>query len=577
MKREAVLHIANMLDAYGLSDNRVVIRLRTAKDDCRAVRLFYVDKYLFERTGTYHDTGMNKVASCDLFDYYEAEISFRFISMQYFFSLEQGDQSLFYGKDTFQNTMPVSIGAMYNFPVLAESGELAVPPWAQDAIAYQIFPERFSRDNDNASEAGQDDWYGPIAHRSFLGGTIRGIIDKLDYLADLGINLIYLNPIFPSRSNHKYDTRDYFDIDPAFGTKDDFRDLVNACHDRGMRIILDGVFNHSGKDFFAFQDVLEKGETSEYADWFVCDSFPLDPQITHGPQLQYKSFGYFHAMPKFNHANPAVIDYICKVGCYWVEEFGIDGWRMDVADEVPFDVWRTFRKRVHKVNPNVLLLAEIWYDSRPWLQGDQFDSVMNYLFFDAVIDFVAEKSIQASEFSHRLGFIRGLYKKPVFDVLWNLIDSHDTPRFLHRAQEDTLKLEMAALLQMTFPGIPCVYYGDELAMTGGADPDCRRGMRWNRIESHGHIRSYYKRLIQARKNIPALRYGDFVQGQTDDTANVCIFRRIYGEEECVIILNNGTAPYTHETDRSARNVLAETAATVSHTVAAGSSAILQLV
>lgn len=577
MNKEAVLHIPNLLDSYGLASDRVVLRLRTAKNDIRRVRLYYVDKYLFERTRTYHEADMNRVASCDRYDYFEVVVAFHFISMQYFFSLENTERVFYYGKDTFQSEKPSHISDMYNFPVLADSVLLDIPEWARDAVAYQIFPERFFRSSNSPADQIVCGWYDTVDYRSVLGGNIPGILEKIDYLHELGINLLYLNPIFPSRSNHKYDTRDYFDIDPDFGTQEDFHVLVQACHDRGIRVVLDGVFNHSGKDFFAFQDVVEHGEDSAYTDWFMFDSLPIDQDKKYGPELQYKSFGYYHAMPKFNHANPAVIDYICSVGRYWIEEFDIDGWRMDVADEVPFDVWRRFRREVREVKHDLLLLGEIWYDSRPWLNGDQFDSVMNYLFFDAVNDFIADRNISASDFANRLGFIRGLYKKPVFDVLWNLIDSHDTSRFLHRAGEHEYRLRLAALVQMTFPGIPCVYYGSELGMTGGPDPDCRRGMRWDRIDSHVELRSYYTRLIHARRNTPALTHGDFVAEMADDSANVFVFRRAHKSGDCLVILNNGTKTFTYRSDRALRDLLTDWPASTIHTTPAGEGSVLQYV
>lgn len=559
MIKEAVLHIPNSQDAYGLPGSRVVIRFRSARNDMKSVSLWYVDKYLFPRSGKYHQVEMSRTAHCSLFDYYEAEVDFHFISMQYFFLLKTAaGEELYYGKDRFQEEVPSNIGRMYNFPVLAESVLLQVPEWAERAVAYQIFPERFHNAAGIAVSRKLDDWYGDVHNRSFLGGNLPGILEKLEYLEDLGINLIYLNPVFTSDSNHKYDTRDYFEVDPDFGTKDDLKRLIDAAHSRNIRVIFDGVFNHTGKDFFAFQDVLEKGEESEYVNWFTIDSLPIDPKVEYGPDLQYKSFGYYHRMPKLNHANPAVADYICKVGRYWIEEFGIDGWRMDVADEVPFDLWRRFRTEMHEVKSDILLLAEIWYDSRPWLNGDQFDSVMNYLFFDSVIDFIAKGKISASEFGDRLGHIRGIYKKPVFNILWNLIDSHDTPRFLHRAGEDLNKLKLAALVQFTFPGIPSIYYGDEIGMSGGQDPDCRRGMRWDLLEERSDLRNYYKRLVSLRRESEILQKGDFIHAFSDDNAGIYAYRRRLGQEEYLIILNNGEHTYSFHNDRQMHELISDT-------------------
>src|SRR5699024_5658775 len=209
-----------------------------------------------------------------------------------------------------------------------------------------------------------------------------GIIKHLDYLVDLGINGIYFTPIFKAHSNHKYDTIDYMEIDPQFGDKSTFKELVKACHEKGIRIMLDAVFNHSGYYFSQFQDVLEKGENSKYKNWFHIKDFPIQTD----PVPNFDSFAFTSHMPKLNTEHPDVKQYLLDVATYWIKEFDIDGWRLDVANEVDHQFWREFRTAVKSVKQDVYILGEIWHDSMPWLQGDQFDAVMNYPFTNSAIE-----------------------------------------------------------------------------------------------------------------------------------------------------------------------------------------------
>ena len=225
-----------------------------------------------------------------------------------------------------------------------------------------------------------------------MAGTLKESLNILDYLEELGINGIYFTPIFHAYSNHKYDTIDYREIDPQFGTKETLKTLIEECHKRNIRVMLDAVFNHSGYYFLPFQDLLEKGEKSKYKDWFHPHSFPLKG----GERPNYETFGFFESMPKLNTANPEVKKYLLEVSAYWIEEFDIDGWRLDVANEVDQPFWREFRKTVKNIKPDLYILGEIWHDSMPWLRGDQFDAVMNYPFTNHVFRLVASQTIQCT-------------------------------------------------------------------------------------------------------------------------------------------------------------------------------------
>jgi cyclomaltodextrinase len=376
-----------------------------------------------------------------------------------------------------------------------------VPAWAQGAAAYQIFPERFFNGDASNDPEGTLEWGGKPTRTNFFGGDLKGVIEKLDYICSLGADVLYLNPIFTSPSNHKYDTADYYTVDPVFGTIGDLKALTQACHNKGVRVILDGVFNHCGYEFGPFQDVLENGERSKYKDWFYIDGFPVvaDPP-------NYECVGYYKWMPKINFSSRKARDYFLNVGVYWIKEAGIDGWRLDVADEADFTFWQEFRRAVKSASEDAILIGETWKDGRDLLRGDEMDSVMNYLFRDAAVDFFAKQSISAVEFDDRVQRMLSMYPLSVYPVLYNLIGSHDTERFLTLCGGDKQRMKLAVAFQMTFPGMPAVYYGDETGMDGETDPDCRKAMNWDSPDADMY--EFYKRFIALRRSEPCLKSGD---------------------------------------------------------------------
>ncbi len=390
-------------------------------------------------------------------------------------------------------------GDEFNFLCTGRRDYVTVPGWACGAVWYQIFPDRFYR-GDNAQT---DDCLVPWATvpegpDERFGGTLRGITDRIDYLSSLGINVVYLNPVFKAEFNHKYATTDYLQIDPDFGTCEDFRRLVTSLHSRGIRIVLDGVFNHTGRSFFAFRDLKEKGENSRYKDWFYPHSFPLSEN-----PLNYECVGDYAPMPKLDTSNEEVQTYIIGVMLHWLREYGIDGWRLDVADEVASSLWVRARNTIKAEFPDALLLGETWGDGYS-LAGDGLllDGVMNYLFRDAVISFCQGKS-SVDFFLCALGEMYLKYPDQVNRVNLNLLDSHDTERIFTVLGEDRSMLRCAAALAFFLPGSPCIYYGDEAGLTGGNDPDCRRGMLWGEDQDRGLL-AFFKDMVSFRKSGPGL-------------------------------------------------------------------------
>ncbi len=426
------------------------------------------------------------------------------------------------------------------------------PDWVQDAVFYQIFPDRFAYSNTLRKPSNLEPWDSPPTAHGYKGGDLVGVLEHLDYLADLGINAIYFNPIFQSASNHRYHTYDYYRVDPLLGGTEAFRKLLDAAHERGMRIVLDGVFNHASRGFFQFHDILENGTFSPYLDWFTIRSWPLNAYDLEQPP-GYDAWWNLHALPKFNIYNPDVREFLLGVGRHWIE-FGIDGWRLDVPAEIKDDsFWREFRKRVKGANPDAYIVGEIWHDARHWLRGDMFDAVMNYLFTKLCIEFFIAtdvdphyvqgtslwpvRDIWGAEFAHEIDALLRLYPPEVTAVQLNLLDSHDTARYLTMANGDVTALRLATLFQMVYPGAPCIYYGDEIGMTGGKDPMCRASFPWNEARWNHELRDFFKKAIALRHAHPALRRGEYQTLYGHDT--VYALGRKLADDRLVAAFNVG--------------------------------------
>lgn len=416
-------------------------------------------------------------------------------------------------------------------PVLAQHAPF-VPAWTKDAVFYQIFPERFANGDTANDPPGTERWGGRPTPRNFFGGDLRGIIAHLDYVSSLGVNALYLNPVFASTSNHKYNTADYLRIDPAFGDENTLKELIDSCHARGIRIILDGVFNHTGVDFFAFADLKKIGARSQYARWYNVHSFPVGPVS----KPNYECWWGFGGLPKLMTGNPDVRKYLFDVTRHWVS-LGIDGWRLDVPNEIPHEFWIEWRRLVKSLNPQAYIVGEIWDNGSPWLQGDQFDAVMNYRFRSACVDFFASRKTSVSQFDSALARVRSDYPVEVTFALLNLLGSHDTERFLTLCRGDIASWKLAILFQMTYPGAPCLYYGDEVGMTGGKDPECRAPMVWDPAIQNQEMLKYVKQVVSLRRAREELRAGKFSSALLDDARDIYAYLREGGSSCALIVLN----------------------------------------
>lgn len=535
-----------------------------------------------------------------------------------------------------------------------------VPQWAKHAVWYQIFPERFRNGdpgNDPTKEDIADafpfepdapwkvhpwtsDWYKrqpweksdrwpfyDLIQRRRYGGDLQGIMDKLDYLQELGINAIYLNPVFDAPSAHKYDGLSYHHIDPNFGPDPDgdrrmmaeenpgdpatwvwtsadkmALDLVKKCHARGIRVIFDGVFNHMGWTSWPFKDVRDKQQASPYADWFSVKSWRDEKE---GTEFDYNGWFGHKTLPEFREDEDGIVsgprEYIFAATKRWMDpdgdgdpSNGIDGWRLDVAFCIAHPFWKKWRKVVKETNPEAYITAELIDpvpQLEPYLQGDEFDAVMNYNFASICSDYFTDEKerIATSEFDRRLKELREAFPAGVAEVQQNLFGSHDTDRIgshiVNRdkqhsgnwgayfefskvqngqydprkpTEEELRSQKLFAVLQMTYVGAPMIYYGDEVGMWGANDPDCRKPMVWDDLEYEDEatlpdggtkaspdkvgvnrdLLAHYKKLIALRNELPALRTGSFQTVLADNPRQIYGFKRVLGDQQVIVLLNN---------------------------------------
>lgn len=396
----------------------------------------------------------------------------------------------------------------------------AVPPWVPGATIYQIFPDRFFNGRADNDPPGTRPWGEPPTVESFFGGDLDGVRRRLDYLAALGIGAIYLNPIVPAPSNHRYDASDYMAVDPALGTVEDFRRLVEEAHRRGIRVILDAVFNHTGESFWAFRDVVERGPASPYFRWYHVHQWPIRREPP-----SYACWWNLPHLPKLDTANPEVRAYLFEVTRFWME-MGIDGWRLDVPNELAPGFWVEWRRLVKRLKPDIYIVGEIWHDAAEWLQGDQFDGVMNYPLRDALVAFFVHRTLDGAGLAERLEAQACRYPVPALHAMMNLLGSHDTERVMTVAGGDREAVQGMMLMAAAWPGALSVYYGDEVGMTGGKDPDCRRCFPWDERHQDVRLWRYVRALVRARRTLPALADGEVAAVRVEGSTEVAAVGRL---------------------------------------------------
>lgn len=553
MNKSALLHQAKSEYAYAYDQETLHITLRTEKNDIKKVEIIFGDPFNWVGDKDKKPYWKNNIQTMKVryqsedFDYYFIEIKPPYLRTKYAFLIHDDTQKYLFGarharvlskENEFYETFDLS--EYFNYPYLNHEDLHHTPKWVKDTVWYQIFPDRFYANQKNSHLK----WGSlPVNNHELYGGNLKGIIEKLSYLKNLGISGIYFTPLFKSPSAHKYDTTDYYLIDPQFGTNEDFKLLVQQAHQLNIKVMLDGVFNHCGYDHPFFQDVIKHGESSIYKDCFYIDqfpviNFPLDkkqmPTHYHGQKLNFKTFAFTPYMPKWNTSNPITASHLLDVIRYWIKEYDIDGWRLDVSNEISHDFLRQIKRASRETKKDTFILGENWDSSMPWLQGDQLDSVMNYDLSYPLWKYLEHK-IDLSTFKDLVTNYLAKTPKNVMENMFNLVGCHDTVRIRRRLNDDIRRMKLSYLFMFLSSGAPNIYYGDEIGMTGDHDPDNRRCMLWNEKDQDLDFKSFTTFLISLREHHPSFKTYDyhFID------SNILVFEKNSENDSILILMNNG--------------------------------------
>lgn len=597
---DGVQHTQGASEVNAMGGGRVQFTARAHLDDVEGVDL------VTWPGGRETVTPLKAIMTDKVYEYFRAELALA-TTTPYAFRYRDGAKSQWLGPDGFAATP----AKRFTFDP-AKFPPFETPDWVKNGIIYQVFPDRF-RNGNPKNDPDFKEWYyqgktqlppsgvlnveyqeyyhlvpdwndHTVLTQSrhtpdkrdwmaFYGGDIEGVRQKLDYLKSLGVTILYFNPIFEAKSTHKYDAADYRKIDPHFGSNEEFIAFVKEAKAKGIRIILDIVYNHCGNSNFAFRDAVEKGEQSPYWSWFQFKRWPLPegwPSVNRPwkPSDYYYCWWNFGDLPDLNfdlsrddkaevgirdvkdaQPNVGLVNYLLDATEYWLKVADVDGVRLDVPNELPYWFWKLFNQRVKSVKPDAYIVGELWGNASDYVRPGMYDAVMNYAFFrDPVLKFLCQGQGTAAEFDASLASGRLAYPSQSVAVQMNLIDSHDTVRYLTQANGDASRLKLAALFQMTYVGAPAIYYGDEIAMEGGRDPDCRRPFVWDweKDPRRAAMHAWYTKLGNLRNAHAALRTGEFrtlaAEGMT------YAFERSDGKETFVVVINAGRSPATVSLD-----------------------------
>ena len=531
MEFTGVYHKTSEQMSYALNDKELVVNLKTGYD-VKQVFIIHGDPYDAgilggneKWNGTREEIVYKKRLSHQI--WWTTTLVPPYKRCKYYFELRTDSEVWYYFEDGFLTEEQVNMeGRLLQYfivPWMNPADVNRTPVWVNDTVWYQIFPDRFC--NGRVDNDGEDvlPWQtGPVKRTEKYGGDLEGIRQRLPYLEKLGVTGIYLNPIMEAETNHKYDTKDYTKIDPAFGDDETMKRLVMEAHGRGIRVMVDAVFNHCGRKFAPWLDVQEKGRESQYADWFMVQDWTDICRHENTRDGRFYSFAFADWMPKLNTNNEEVIRYFCGVCEEWIRKYDIDGIRFDVGNEVSHYFLKRMRRHLKKIKPDIYLLGEIWHDAIQWLAGDEYDSVMNYPLMSGIHDFFLDSLADREEFERMVNRCYTMYMQQSNNVLFNLLDSHDTERLMNRFHDLDIFYQQLAVL-FTLPGSPCIYYGTEIAMEGGFDPDCRRCMPWDEIDL-----GKYEDRIRQMQTLIRLR-------KTEKTFRSLHFHFLneYGNKRCV--------------------------------------------
>jgi glycosidase len=530
-------HIPDSRYCFPKDLHTIALRLRMEKmpkgtgEKAPQVTVLYGGKYDFYLKR--QEAPLVKSFTDEVFDTYTIELHLEDTRLVYIFRIVMDGQEYFYSENGVTQTYDFERSYMsaFQYPFVNEVDIPKVPDWYRGAVTYEIFPERFAiGDTDKDVSYVTLKWGELPTPKSYAGGDLKGIVQKLGYIKELGINTLYLTPIFPSPTNHKYAITDYKEIDPQFGTKEDFQELVTKAHGMGIRVIMDAVFNHCHEDYPYFVDVKEKGKASPYHSWFFINGDKPDKKAKN-----YLTFADCDYMPRWNTGDPGARDFLLDIAVYWIKEYDIDGWRLDVSDEVSHDFWRRFRQAVKEAKEDCVIIGENWHDAYPFLQGDQYDGIMNYGFTRICMEYFTDRVTDETGLAEKLSGLLMRGTDIANAMMMNLLDSHDTHRFFTLLGEDEARFQGALALLYLFPGSPCIYYGTEIMMPGGYDPDCRRCMDWEAARKDSPLKQLLIRLSSLRKK-DAVRKGTV---RLDARDGFFLLERQYGEEKISLKLKDG--------------------------------------
>jgi glycosidase len=557
-----VYHETKSKYSYIFDENTIHLRVMATKNKISSIRVLYGDPFHWGPSDSEENKWEWKLDSTitdylsleyqtENYDFFFIEATPKFKRMRYAFLIDE--KYLFGARDIVDITehpdQLLHHFNYFNFPFINIEDAFNPPSWVQDQIWYSIFPERFANGDPSINPKGTLPWgkTDEYSNMQRFGGDIQGIIDHLDYIVEIGFTGIYMTPLFESDSSHKYDVNDYFKIDAAFGTNELLGKLVQEAHKRGLKVMLDAVYNHSGFRHPFFQDVIKNGKDSIYYDCFyiidqskpllsfqVLDDGRIDRKSVQAvfkdkQKLNYRTFAFTPYMPKLNTSHPLMKKHLFDAATYWINEFNIDGWRLDVSDEVSHQFWREFRQKIKQAKSDAYIIGENWANSYPWLKGDQYDGVMNYEFLFIIWNYfgtnIDHKQYTSTEFKYRINHVLASYPRNVITAMYNLVDSHDTTRILEICANNINLVKLPYLFMFTLPGAPSVFYGGEIGLSGKHDPDNRRCMIWDETKQNQDLKTHIQKLIYLRKTYPALKQPSVKWIETNDKGEYIIYQK----------------------------------------------------
>lgn len=539
--KAALMHSTKQNYCFGISKYSFKIRVRfDKKDDIKNVFAVYGSLDFYKKQ---YKKPLEVELIDEFYKYYTGIISYNDPRISYVILIELKDGSSYYLSEeglSINYDFSYYFYSSFTLSYLNEIDIIQNNKVFNGNIFYQIFPERFCLgDNSKDKSYINRDWYSLALKGSnnnciqdtFIGGDLSGIIKKLDYIKDLGVNTIYMTPIYKSSTNHKYDVEDYFDIDPMFGNKKIFKTLVDEAHKRNMNVVIDLVFNHSSDLNPLFLDVKEKGKNSKYYDYYM-----VHGEIVKNDPINYETFGpEVKNMPKLNSNNFLEMDYFVEVGKYYIEKFNVDGYRLDVANEVSHTFWQNFKLNLRKIKPDIILIGECWNDASNFISRNEFESVMNYPFLLVSKKFFIDNLYTPSTFAYKLNSLLARYCDNTNKMMLNLLDSHDVERYFNFVKGDFNLYFLSFVTLIVYPGWPMIYYGDEIFMEGGRDPDNRRGMVWSSPYFNNEKHTFFKNILLLRQKYSSLKDGET---KIYSKNNLVYIERFNNKEKVTLILNH---------------------------------------